>query len=24
VDGRLDVVSPVGGPTRLRAEIPCA
>ena len=24
VDGRLDVVSPAGGPTRLRAEIPCA
>jgi signal transduction histidine kinase len=23
VDGRFDVVSPVGGPTRLRAEIPC-
>ena len=23
VDGRLDVVSPAGGPTRLRAEIPC-
>jgi signal transduction histidine kinase len=24
VDGRLEVVSPTGGPTRLRAVIPCA
>ena len=24
LDGRLDVTSPVGGPTTIRAEIPCA
>jgi signal transduction histidine kinase len=24
LDGRLDVISPPGGPTVVRAEIPCA
>jgi signal transduction histidine kinase len=24
LDGRLDVISPPGGPTVIRAEIPCA